>query len=722
VAGGKVRNATLSSKVIVLLAASLLLANYKGDSPSFVETWPSIRDVNLALQRGSPLDFSAAMRPGPAGIDGPVKVGTDGHLHYGNGDRARFHCGTIALTRAAGGYPDHATSDMLALQMRMHGYNAVRIHFLDAALIDHRSRDFDFDPEQLERFRYFLAAVKRQGIYWVIDAMSSWNGAMGNTNDDQLWRRPGHDIDFRVYFDPVAQSHWRRMVDSILGSVNPYTGTTPLHDPALAMVIFINENNMTWMLQREGVRKGMSYPSQLEPGFLKWARGRPLSRNELGVPIMGEGTARETLFRRYLVDLQLTRYREMQAYLRKQGFNGPVSGYDAPINVDDSRARGAFEVVDMHQYHDLVQPKLGATMKQVSSLAPKSSFAQEAAASRWLGKPFTLTEYSIPYWSRFRYEAGATIGAYAAFQDWDLICQRGATPIDLSYGDGSFRKRTLFPASSTGLDPVQRAGETLAWFLFYRGDVAPASHAIGLDIDPAPDGTARISPDFQRLGFVTGIGLFANRPPSGTISVIQDGMPGRVYPAIPVFASQIARLRASGVLRQENRTNESVYQAETGQLLLDSQALRLHIVTPRTEALSFVTLSKPIGLRVMTIEAADSPATISISSLDGKPITSSGRFLLTMATDALATGVRFADEEHHTILNFGKLPVQVRPGLASIRLTGLPSGRYRLRALRLDGRFADEVPIIIRNGILRFSLNNITSFGPTTFWYLSRST
>ena len=68
-----------------------------------------------------------------------------------------------------GGFPDHADADRYALQLARHGYNIARLTFLDASLMSGRDGDFDFDPQVLDRIHYLLAALKRNGISWIID-------------------------------------------------------------------------------------------------------------------------------------------------------------------------------------------------------------------------------------------------------------------------------------------------------------------------------------------------------------------------------------------------------------------------------------------------------------------------------------------------------------------------------------------------------------------------
>ena len=48
-----------------------------------------------------------------------------------------------------------------------------------------RKQDFDFNPEQLDRFYYLVAALKRSGIYLILNGLSNSNGGYGNI--DERW-------------------------------------------------------------------------------------------------------------------------------------------------------------------------------------------------------------------------------------------------------------------------------------------------------------------------------------------------------------------------------------------------------------------------------------------------------------------------------------------------------------------------------------------------------
>ena len=63
------------------------------------------------------------------------------------------------------------------------------------------------------------------------------------------------------------------------------------------------------------------------------------------------------------------------------------------------------------------------------------------------------------------------------------------------------------------------------------------------------------------------------------------------------------------------------------------------------------------------------PATVWISSLDGKPIASSSHLLLTHLTDVQNSGIEYADPDLTILLKWGWIPHLMRNGAAEIELT-----------------------------------------------------
>jgi hypothetical protein len=617
--------------------------------------------------------------------------------------------------------------------------------------MNRRNRDFDFNPEQLDRFYYFLAALKREGIYWLMDGMSSWNGAYGDVSDDR-WNYQ-HDLKLGVYFDEQAQAHWRRLVEQILNKENPYTKLSPLQDPALMGIILVNEGGLNHLvnlstLKLENIRK-------LDQAFTQWLTVKYGSANKafeawdetpdstgVIVPINDwNASLRVADSQRFYYETQKTTLEWMTSYLHGLGYQGLISAYDNWTTLQDSASRQLLEWVDMHEYQDEPSDWIsdGSSLKQESSFKSNLGYVRELASTRYWLKPFTVSEYDQPFWDTSRYEAGLAVATYASFQNWDLIC-RHSSAIELGYGEkGDKSMRQAIYPFDVGMDPIARAGETLAALLFARQDVKPAVHKIEIRLTPdyvfkKQAGISKLPEEISNLALVTGLGLSWQENSAKMDTVIQ---PDNSAPAIPDkiitklkkrlgftnhnWTNLLSNLKNENILPTQNISdNKGIFQSDTGEITLNSHDQTLSVITDKTEAVAFGAILPP-PLANLTIKNASAPALLAASSLDNLVLEQSKRILLIYATDARNTGMTFADAKSKVLSNLGTLPVLIKNSQISFSLNNINTTNLHLYALKLNGQRAVELPIIkTNNNSLNIELNlNTISKTPTTYFELA---
>ena len=127
-------NPKLRNVISVLLGSIGLLTN----AASFAtEVWSPVKDISLAIEDGSILDLSSLAKAVPAGSHGRVIVNQQGHLAFdASPDKPqRFLAAALTLNSLTAVSPDHRSHDLYARQLRLHGYNLVRLHFVDASLM-----------------------------------------------------------------------------------------------------------------------------------------------------------------------------------------------------------------------------------------------------------------------------------------------------------------------------------------------------------------------------------------------------------------------------------------------------------------------------------------------------------------------------------------------------------------------------------------------------------
>ncbi|AWM29039.1 hypothetical protein ABIA14_006346 [Sinorhizobium fredii] len=714
-----------------LAAAAIFLAGFVQWADAS-DQWVPVRDVSLEVQSGSPLDFSTVLPNGAIDADHRLVAGEGGRLAYAKSPEKplRMLCASLAWSPASGGFPDHDGAERYARQLALHGYNIARLHFSDASLMVGRQKDFDFDPETLDRIHYLLAALKRNGIYWIIDGLSSPRGAYGGYDD--RWDANG-DLKLRLHLDEGASAHWRTLQEKFLGRVNPYTGVAPIRDDALALVILANENGIEFdsvVHERPGEP---AYDKALAGPFNDWLAKRygstdALSRAWEGIddderletgtvrlpPDRYADSTRMRDLQAFFSDVERASAARMSKVLRDLGYRGLISTYNNWPIVQTALSRRDLEGVTMNTYHDWVGGYApGSALLQVSSIADGANYMRMIAAARWLGKPFIVSEYDHLFWNRYRYEAGLVMPAYASLQGWDVLCRHGHGPIVLAYGEPYPHKKAMLPYA-IALDPVARAGETLAALLYRRGDVATSGISIPFAVrgeeDLGEDMQAREPERLTELALIGGIGLAPADRVDDAVGVAQPRMQGA--------GEVLAALRDSGPLAHDNQTDteRGIYESDTGQIRLDRRAGQLRVSASATEAAAFSSLREPIDLGVLRIEQADGDGLVALSAIDHQPsLAKSRRMLLIFATDARNSGMVFRDSEEKVIEDFGTLPVLVRKGYVDLALSR-GAARWKISPVGLDG--AVYPPVRSGAGPVAFRLSNDTPYGPTTYFLL----
>lgn len=696
------------------------------------DQWVPVKEISLELRPGSPLDFSSILPNGR--IDGGHRlvVGKEGRLAYAKAPDTpvRMLCASLAWSPASGGFPDHEGADRYARQLAMHGYNIARLHFVDASLMFGRDRDLDFDPETLDRIQYLLAALKRNGIHWIIDGLSSPRGAYGGFDD--RWDTGG-DVKLMLHLDDRTFEHWRRLQQAVLGRVNPYTGEAPIRDEALALVILANENGLEFEAVVHDRPGRAPYDDRLAQPFNLWLKKRYGTTASLakvwGVLDSGEvletggirlprdrynDSPRLRDLQAFFVETERASTARMSKVLRDLGYTGLITNYNNWPSSQMALSRRDLQVITANTYHDWVGGYTpGSELLQTSSIADSVNYIRMIAASRWLGKPFVVSEYDHLFWNRYRYEGGLAMPAYAALQGWDALCRHGHGPIALAYGEPFPHKQAMLPYA-IALDPVARAGETLAALLYRRGDVATSDVTIPFSVrgeeDLTDDMQAREPESLTDLALVGRIGLERAERLGDAIAVTQ--------PRRESSDNVLALLRASSRLKPDNATtvDAGIYQSSTGEIVLDRFARQLRVATPATEAMAFASLREPVDLGVLRVERADGNGLVALSALDPPAtLSDSRRFLLIFATDAQNTHMTFRDSEEKVIESFGRLPVLIRQGTVDLSLSKT-AAKWRISPVGLDGTV--HPPVVDGAGAVKFRLSNDGPSGPTTYFLL----
>ena len=182
--------------------------------------------------------LNAPVSSRPAGADGLIRVENE---HFVNdAGIVRFWGVNVCM---GGCFPEKETASAMARRIASFGLNIVRLHHMDMREIWGKNypRQTEFDPEKLDRLDWFIAELKRNGVYVNINLHVSrkFTPEDGFPGYDQ---RPNHDKGLD-HFMPRMIELQKKFARDLLTHVNPYTGLSYCEDPCVAMVEINNENS-----------------------------------------------------------------------------------------------------------------------------------------------------------------------------------------------------------------------------------------------------------------------------------------------------------------------------------------------------------------------------------------------------------------------------------------------------------------------------------------------
>jgi hypothetical protein len=633
------------------------------------------------VEAGSALDC-ANLLDAPAGKYGRVVV-RDGHFAWLNRPgRLRLHGNHVGLEGIT-----TVGCTRVAERLAHLGYNAARIHVYDQDLQGKGTDSTVLDPAQLDLLDRLFAACKERGIYLTIDLYVARVLAAGEVPE---WPHSmQHEFKLAAHLTAGGDADWRRFATALLNHRNPYTGLTWKDDPALVTISLLNEDTpydqitLTPTIWEEVLRSAV--PSAV-------------------------GEAPALAVRRYLTDRVAASYRSKMDWLRTLGVKQPLSGVNYREYVFQTLLRAPLDYVDTHCYYDHPVPVAGAGRRMWvdTPLRYRMKLVEEDVASlprtampvRIPGRPFTLSEWSIPYPNPGRASAGLLTAAYASLQDWDGMyrLKYAANPwcMDQPPQPISGYQGEVFAISG---DPIAMLSDRIAALVFLRNHVAPARRSYAMAVDRASlsvPGIGDYDQDFQALGLVSRIGSLPI-PHHGTGF---DGLLwSRTWCGAPLPSGTdewngrdpFGFLAAHGQLPTAVATEarQGRFTSDTGELVLNTAQPLFTLVTPGIEAASG-RLDHGHQGRLLRVAPCSGYGLVCAAAIDQPKLTGSRRVLVFFLTDVLASGATFNDREHTLYNAHGHAPLLVRAATTRVSLAG--SATATVYALDLAGRRIATVP------------------------------
>jgi hypothetical protein len=648
----------------------------------------------------------------PAGKDGFVRA-ENGHLFTPDGKR--FRMWGVCLTGFTAGstnIPPKEAAPIWAAEMARYGINCVRFHFLDmpsrsaagggrggfrgtAGLIDNTLPDTQhFDPVALDRLDFFIAELKKRGIY------SDLNLNVGRTYkpgdgvpDSQLFGAAGKGFTFLGERLLQLQRDYAKL---LLTHMNPYTQKAYVDEPAVAIVEIVNENSMyefwarNWLRGERGAG-GANYQLDLTPGYEKlltqkyndWLAAtlsRPAVNALRAAAGVKEGELVPRLRRGEFADAPQDRFQAeanfygqverdffdgMKSYLKDTlGVKSLIIGcadhtYFIP-NQPMLRAMSRMDAIDGHVYWQ--HPDIWGERNTPMVNDPLHSSIVKLTRSPFLNKPFTVSEVNEPNPNEYAAEMIPILASYAGFQDWDGIF---FYTFELKT-DPAFQPFVSDRFDITQ-DPVKMAQMEAGALIFLRGDVQPAKQVIARTYSTEQINESLRLPEAERPYFTPGFPL--SLP-------LRHGSRIRALDAEPTqaFAPDTTNLDADAIVSDTGELVWNISKDKGGLVTVD---------TERSQALVGFVRDHNKTLRHLSARVKNDFCAITLSSLDNKPIARSNTMLLTLGSKIENTGTVWNDRR--TLWStWGTAPTLIEPVTGWITLHDI-DGAVNVQVIPLDG-------------------------------------
>jgi hypothetical protein len=641
----------------------------------------------------SAIDLSGFL-DAPAGKGGHARV-RNGHFVKPDGSRLRLW--GVNLT-AASGVPPKEVAPRIAEDLARFGFNVARFHHLDAnwgsgILLTETNNTRTFDIRNLDRLDFFIAELKKRGIYvsLTLNVMRKYKEGDGVRDFRILGLGKG-----ATFFNPRLIELQHEHARNLLRHKNPYTGNEYRHEPALVTIEMVNENSLleAWTKGRligSDDKFGdtwspipVSYAAELTEQYNTWLKTARSTdqvvamRKEAAVVgnallprLTPEEFAKASPLRfhteaEFLTNVESNHFAGMKRLIREE-LGSPVLLFGSGDHNDGFAGYAhvhnmlQFDLVDGHGYWE--HPSIGTaiSIKNTPMVndpldSPFNQFARTPVA----GRPFTISEVNHPFPHKFAAEGFVTLAAYGLFHDWDAIVWFTWSRGRLANSEEGQPSRDCFDLSQ---DPVKLAQLAVAGLMWHRRDVARARETL-------VRGYTR-----QEITEAMRLNSWKYRPffkPGFDLTTPLRHEVRWELTDVPLDTS------SSGEASPATQAPPARIESDTGELnwlRADEKRGVIKVATPRSQSLIGFVRDSGESTPHMLANISNDFCSITLSTLDDEPITTSGRMLLVATTGASQnTGQQFA-EDGKTVTKWGKGPLRIEPIVGMLTLRKLAGAK-----------------------------------------------
>lgn len=291
----------------------------------------------------------------------------------------------------------------------------------------------------------------------------------------------------------------------------------------------------------------------------------------------------------------------------------------------------------------------------------------ELAAERLAGKPFTVSEYNHPAPLDSQAECVPMIASFAAAQDWD-----GVWLYTYSHSNDQFGREHMNSYFDIDTNPAK-------WGFM------PAGAVMFRDMKLLPFGQ-----------------IYRGSPSSSQKDPVQMEARARIHLEVERNMLKTIGPTMRKLMMQRDITPPDTSMTWNASLYFVANENALTI-TGSTERFDEVNRGK---IQILT----PAFAAITIVSLDGKPLESSVKILITACGRCENTGMQFSQDRSTVGRNWGTAPVMIEPVEGTITLPASGGQKMSCKALNPNGTVREQ--IAVENGVVELK----AEYG--TMWYL----
>jgi hypothetical protein len=444
----------------------------------------------------------------------------------------------------------------------------------------------------------------------------------------------------------------------------------------------------------------------LRPGFVTdLAAGQTLEAGNIQLPLAGMHPQGQD-FVTFLMEVESRYVADMSRYVKETlGSKALVSCSQANFGGLAGVAReAATDFVDTHGYwqhpqfpHRPWDSKDWVIANTPLVADPSGGTLPRLAMHRVEGKPFTVTEYNHPAPSDYSAETLPLLASYAAWQDWD-----GIFLFDYTGDRGGFRDEFIKGFFATDTHPGKIALMPAAAQLFLRGDLAPATQKLTLDIPR------------QQLATLTNK---FNSQPNIWDSLGYRGMPNLWETSgakpLDLIRSRVSiRLTDGGELKLTRTGTQDVAALQWSTSPAQAALFSVNAAKSKVVVGAPATATTLGGLRIEAGPTAHNFFALALCAMDDKAVEQSGSLLLTAVGDVENTGMVWNATRTSVGDQWGKGPT-IAEGIPAEIALRTDARQAKVYALDGTGARLKSVPSQLKEGRLSFHI------GPEyqTLWY-----